>query len=125
MITITKTTVFMSATLNSCLAIFCSKHEVILCVIMTQCHADKGAQQIAVRRRAWKIRKRCQGSRSEKQFTENYQKTKIELEGKQLSTKTEIESFRRLFFWNRNFILFHSCIIDNLVYRLTLFSLFG
>ena len=54
-------------------------------------------------------------------------KTRIDLKlaEKQLSTKTELQSFRRVFFQNRNFILFHSCIIDNLVYILTLFGLFA
>ena len=40
----------MLATLNNCLAIFASNHEDALFDNDTQRHANKGAQQIAVRR---------------------------------------------------------------------------
>ena len=50
-------------------------------------------------------------------------KTRIHLKlaGKQLSTKTKIQSFLQ----KSVFQIFHFFIFDNLVYMLTLFSLFG
>ena len=43
----------MLATFNNCLAIFASNREFVLCVTMTQRHANKGAQQMAVHRLSW------------------------------------------------------------------------
>ena len=49
----------------------------------------------------------------------------LKLAGKQLSTKTEIQSFGRVLFFrteNRNFSLFHFCTTGKLVYVDTIWS---
>ena len=69
----------------------------------------------------------CQVSRSQEEFIVNYMKTRrgFNLAGKQLSTKTQIQSTEECFsrMVNRNVILVYFCTTDNPVHMLPLLDL--